>query len=133
MYLDPCTLCMVQRIAVALVGICCLAALLHNPKRRGKITYSIIQLLFCVAGAAAAGRHVWLQNAPADKIPECFPGITPIFAHNPLIDALVIVFSGTGECAEVSWEFLNLSIPAWMLIAFGLFGITAIMQMVRTR
>lgn len=133
LYLDPCPLCMVQRIAVILVAIACLAAFLHNPGQRGKLTYSIIQLVICIAGAAAAGRHVWLQNAPSDKVPECFPGIETIFARNPFFDALAIVFGGTGECAEVAWTFLGLSIPGWTLVAFGCFAGVAIYQMSRFR
>ncbi len=133
MYLDPCPLCMVQRVAVVLVGIACLAAFLHNPKRRGKIVYSVIQLLFCLGGATAAARHVWLQNAPSDKIPECFPGIGTIFARNPLFEALAIVVSGTGECVEVSWMFLGLSIPGWTLVAFLCFAAVAIFQIFRNQ
>ncbi len=131
MYLDPCPLCMVQRIAVILVGLSCLAAFLHNPKRRGRTVYSIVQLTFCVGGAAASGRHVWLQHAPSDKIPECFPGIETIFARNPFFDALAIVFGGTGECAEIAWTFVGLSIPAWTLIAFVCFAFIATFQFLR--
>jgi disulfide bond formation protein DsbB len=28
---------------------------------------------------------------------------------------------GTGNCAEVTWTFLSLSIPAWVLLAFAAF------------
>ena len=131
MYLEPCPLCMVQRIAIILIGIVCLAAFLHNPARRGQIAYSVTQLIFCLGGASAAGRHVWLQNAPADKIPECFPGIETIFARNEFFDALAIVFGGTGECAEVSWNFLGLSIPGWTLVAFVCFAIVAVLVIVK--
>ena len=52
MYLDPCPLCMVQRYVIILLGVVCLAAFLHNPSRRGKISYSIVQLVVCAGGAA---------------------------------------------------------------------------------
>ncbi len=133
LYLDPCPLCMVQRIAVFLTGVTCLAAALHNPRCRGRMSYSIIQLTFCTIGAAAAGRHVWLQNTPTDKIPECFPGLGAIFEHNSLFDAFAIVIGGTGECGEVLWTFLGLSIPAWVLVAFALFGMAALLQIMRTK
>ncbi|MYI88709.1 MAG: disulfide bond formation protein B [Gammaproteobacteria bacterium] len=133
MYLEPCPLCMVQRIAFVLVGLTCLSGFLHNPGRRGRISYSIVQLTFCVIGAASAGRHIWLQNAPVDKIPECFPGISTIFARNPLFDAVAIVFSGTGECAEISWTFLGLTIPEWAMVAFVCFACVAIYQLARIK
>lgn len=133
MYLDPCPLCMVQRYIIILLGLACLVAFLHNPQKRGKISYSIVQLALCAGGAAASGRHVWLQNAPTDKIPECFPGIETIFARNPFFDALAIVFGGTGECAEVSWTFLGLSIPGWTLVAFVCFAIVAVFQIIQAQ
>ena len=132
MYLEPCPLCMVQRIIVILIGIVCLIAFLHNPQRRGKHTYSTIALILSAGGIAAASRHVWLQNAPADKIPECFAGIGIILANNPMFDALKIIFSGTGECAETAWVFLGLSIPGWTLVAFIAFAIIMIIQIIRT-
>jgi disulfide bond formation protein DsbB len=36
------------------------------------------------------------------------------------------VFSGSGECAEVVWRFLGLSMPTWVLIclvSLGIFGL----------
>ena len=37
-----------------------------------------------------------------------------------------MVLRGSGECAEVQWTFLSLSIPEWTLlvfVAFTLFGL----------
>jgi len=39
-----------------------------------------------------------------------------------------MVFTGSGECAEIDWVFLGLSMPAWVLIAFvclAIYGIWA--------
>jgi disulfide bond formation protein DsbB len=33
-----------------------------------------------------------------------------------------MVFSGSGECAEVNWVFLGLSMPAWVFIWFVALG-----------
>jgi disulfide bond formation protein DsbB len=38
------------------------------------------------------------------------------------------VLSGSGECSEVTWRFLGLAMPAWVLICaliLGAFGVTA--------
>ena len=128
MYLDPCPLCMVQRYIIILIATAGLAAVLQSPNRRGELVYCCVQVVLCMLGASVAGRHVWLQHAPADKIPECFPGIEMIFAHNRFFDALAIVFAGTGECAQVSWKFLGLSIPEWTLLVFIGFGLAASTQ-----
>jgi disulfide bond formation protein DsbB len=43
----------------------------------------------------------------------------------PLSDVLKMVFTGSGECAAIDWQFVGLSMPAWVLIAviaIGTFG-----------
>ena len=130
MYLDPCPLCMVQRIAIMLIGLVGFAAFAHNPFRRGKIIYSAALIIFSVFGALIAGRHVWLQNLPSDRVPECFPGIGFILANNPFMDAIQIILGGTGECAEIHWTFLGLSIPGWTLVFFVTFSGLALFQLI---
>ena len=73
-----------------------------------------------------AGRHVWLQHLPADQVPECGPGLEYMLDAFPLGETLSMVFRGSGECAEVQWTLLGLSIPEWTLIVFlglTLFGL----------
>ena len=69
-------------------------------------------------GAGVAARHIWLQNLPAEDVPACGPGLDFMLDTFPLSDVLAMVFSGSGECAEISWMFLGLSMPVWVLIAF---------------
>ncbi len=73
-------------------------------------------------GAGIAGRHVYIQQLPADRVPSCGPGLDYIFDAFPLIEALEMVFTGSGECAEINWSFLGLSMPAWALVWFILLG-----------
>ena len=47
----------------------------------------------------------------------------------PLTQVIEMVLRGSGECAEVQWTFLSLSIPEWTLIvfiAFTVFGLALI-------
>ena len=133
LYLEPCPLCMVQRIAIIMIGLVSLAALLHNPMRRGKTGYSVALLFFSLFGTAIAARHVWLQSLPSDRVPECFPGIGFILSNNPMMDAIRIILGGTGECAETQWTFLGLSIPGWTLVFFVLFSGIAVVQLIKLR
>ena len=73
--LAPCPLCVFQRMAVILMGLIFLAAALHNPGRAGSLVYALLLLLAAAGGATVAGRHVWLQNLPPDKVPACGPGL----------------------------------------------------------
>lgn len=124
--LTPCPLCVFQRMAVISLGIIFLVAALHNPAGRGRTVYTLLLLAAAGAGIGVAGRHVWLQSLPADEVPACGPGFDYIIDAFPLADALKMIFSGSGECASIDWQFVGLSMPAWVLIALtviGAFGI----------
>ena len=49
----------------------------------------------------------------------------------PLREVLGKVLAGSGECAEVGWTFLGLSIAGWSLVWFVLLGVFAIVIAVR--
>ena len=128
---EPCPLCILQRIAFfAMMAVFVIAAL-HGPHRRGAFVYSTIAFLFAVAGGGVAARHVWLQHLPADRVPACGPGLEYMLERFPLREALGKVLAGTGECAEVGWTFLGLSIAGWSLVWFVLLGVFAIVIAVR--
>jgi len=116
--LEPCPLCISQRIAILITGISFLVAALHNPSQKGIKIYAILGAIFALAGSAISARHVWLQNLPPEEVPECSPGLSYIFENFPLTDTLKLMINGTGECADVLWTFLGLSIPGWTFVAF---------------
>lgn len=116
LFLDPCPLCIFQRLAFMWIGVVSLLAYMHNPGSKGFRVYSGFVLLGTLAGAAIAGRHVWLQSLPPDQVPDCGMGLNYMFETLPFAEVLSEVFYGSGECAEISWAFLGLSMPAWTLL-----------------
>lgn len=116
LYLDPCPLCIFQRIAVISIGIAFLLLATHNPKGWAKRVYLGLFGLSVIGGIVVAGRHVWLQSLPPDQVPSCGPGLGYMLDNFPLGDALKMVFTGSGECANIDWQFLGLSMPTWVLI-----------------
>lgn len=126
MYLDPCPLCVFQRIATILVGLIFLVAALHNPGTTGARVYGILVGLAAGSGVAIAAWHVRLQNLPAEEVPSCGPGFEYIMENFAFFDALGKIFKGSGECADVVWQFLGLSMPTWVVIGLGGLGIAGI-------
>jgi protein dithiol:quinone oxidoreductase len=118
MGLEPCPLCVFQRIAVTAIGITFLVAFVHNPRHVGAAMYAGLVLVLAGAGAAFAGRQVWLQALPKDQVPACGMGFSYMMESMPFLDVLKKVFAGSGECAEKGWEFLGLAIPGWTLVFF---------------
>jgi len=113
--LEPCPLCISQRLAILATGIIFLLAALHNKAAK---VYSIAAALSALIGASISARHVWLQHLPPDQVPECSPGLEYVFQHFPLTETIKLMLTGTGECSQVEGMFLGLAIPAWTLIAF---------------
>ena len=118
--LDPCPLCIFQRIAMIAVLVVALAAAIHNPRGAGRRVYGALATLAALWGVAVAGRHVWLQHLPPDQVPACGPGLDYLLDTFPLSQTLRKVFTGSGECAEIHWRFAGLSMPEWTLICFVL-------------
>jgi disulfide bond formation protein DsbB len=131
--LEPCPLCIFQRLAMAALGFIFLVAAVHNPKRSaGARTYGILIALVAALGAGIAGRHVWLQNLPPEQVPACGPGLDYLLETFPLSETIALVLRGSGDCAEVDWTFLGLSIPAWTLLLFiGLGAMGAVRNWMR--
>lgn len=129
--LEPCPLCTFQRLAMIAVGVFFLLAFLHNPGPTGQRIWNGLAGLSALAGAGVALRHMWLQSLPEDQVPACGPGLDYIMDVFPLWDALRMVFSGSGECAEIDWTFLGLTIPQQALLVFAGLLVLSVVQIVR--
>ena len=130
---DPCPLCILQRIAFMAMMAVFLVGAVHGPARRGAIVYSTLAVVIAIIGGAIAGRQVWLQMLPPDKVPACGPGLEYMLDRFPLAQALQKILAGSGECAEAGWRFLGLTIAGWSLVWFVVLGAYAIVIAARAR
>jgi disulfide bond formation protein DsbB len=126
--LDPCPLCISQRIAILVIGLIFLTAGIHNPGQSGVTVYAILGAVSALCGAAISTRHVWIQHLPADKVPECGPGLEYVLQNFPLFETVKLMLSGTGDCAKVDWSLLGFSMPAWTLLAFLMLATLSLLQ-----
>lgn len=117
--LEPCPLCISQRIMVLVVALLLLLAFAFNPRSLFAVRlWAVGAGVAALMGASVSGRHVWLQHLPADEVPACGPGLEYMFQNFPMSDTLRLMLTGTGECAKVDWTLLGLSMPAWVLLCF---------------
>ena len=106
----PCPLCVAQRVAYWLLGLTALLAFAHNPRKLGRRLYGFLMLMFAITGAVIAARQSWLIRYPESF--EC--GISPeeAFLNSlPFAEWWPGMFEANGDCMEVDWEFLSLTIP----------------------
>lgn len=118
--LEPCPLCILQRIAFLAFGLIGLLGAFLARTRTATRVLAGFGLVAAGCGAAIAGRQVWLQSLPADRVPACGPGLDYMVQNFPLLKTLSMVLRGSGECAENAWQFLGLGIAAWALVWFAL-------------
>lgn len=122
--LEPCPLCIFQRLFVIALGLILLAGALHNPAKWGRRIYGGLTVLAAGLGAAVAGRHVWIENLPAELQPGCGYSLNDMLETFPLWQTLKLVLEGSGGCGKVTWSFLGLSMPSWTLVFFiGFIGL----------
>ena len=129
--LHPCPLCMTQRVFIVLVGLIGLIAALHNPQGWGRRLYGAACALAAISGGAVAARHVWLQHLPPEEVPACGPSLQYMLETLPFSETLSIVMMGDGNCAEVVWTFMGLSIPEQTLLLFIAVTAICLWQLVR--
>jgi len=120
---EPCPLCMFQRVAMVAVGVVFLIAALHAPRTLSARAYAALGVLTAGIGAGIAGWHVYLQNLPPGEAPpDCGASLDYLLDVFGPLETIRMVLASSGECTEIDWSFLGLSMPAWVLIWFVLLG-----------
>ena len=115
--LDPCPLCIFQRVGVFALGVVFLLAAAHDPVRWGRRVYAASLCAAALATIAVALRQLYLQSLPPDQVPACGASLAFMMKVFSLGEVLSKVLTGSGECAAVPWRFLGLAMPAWVLLA----------------
>ena len=124
--LEPCPLCILQRVAVLAAGALFLLAFLHNPGDRGARIYGVLIDFVALLGILVASRQIWIIAQPPGSVAECGASLDYMMDVLPLHEVLGKVLSGSGECAKVDWTFLGLNMPTWVLmglLAVGVWGL----------
>lgn len=116
--LEPCPLCISQRIAFMALGVTFLIAAVHNPAGLWRKGYGVLHVAVALTGAGIAMRHIWIQSHADEVMAECGAGFDYIFERFPFRKAIELVFKGTGECSAIDWTLFGLTIPQLSLIAF---------------
>jgi len=132
MGLNPCYLCIVQRGFVMGTGGLALLAFIHNPAALGRKIYGGLTAIVAFSGSGFSIRQLWLQSLPEDQVPACGPPADYLMDSFSISEWLPLLMKGDGNCAEVQWTLLGLSIPGWMLLAFLCLGLFALWQCFRS-
>jgi len=122
--LEPCPLCITQRMIIFLASVVFLVAAIHNPERTGVRVYSGVGLLITLFGMGVAIYHFVIQLLPNNELASCGPGASYILKHMDLANAIRMFLTGTGDCRQIVWSLFGLSMPFWVALCFA--GLIAI-------
>jgi disulfide bond formation protein DsbB len=117
LHLEPCPLCVFQRVGIFAIGIAFALAAALDPVSWGRKLYAAAIALTALATVCIAARHLYIQSLPPDSVPACGASLDWMLKVSPLPEVIVKVLSGSGECAKISWRLFGLSMPGWVLIA----------------
>ena len=119
--------CIFQRVAFILAGIIFFVAGIHNPRGFGARIYGTLAFFASMVGMGIAGRHVYIQNLPEDQVPpNCGAGLDYMLDVFGPLEAVRMVLTSAGECADINWQFMGLSMPGWALVWFMFLGALAV-------
>ena len=125
--IEPCPMCIFQRIAFIVLALFFLAGAFHNPRATGRRVYALLLLLAACIGVGIAARHIWIQHQPPDPLAGCAPGWNYMVNNFPISKALKMAFTGEADCAQITWTFLGLSMPGWTMICYVALGAGALL------
>lgn len=126
-HLEPCPLCITQRVALfGLVLVYFWSFFIRTKKL--DIWNNGLQLFFALFGALMSTRHIWLIHFPPKEQTGCMPDINTLWHYLPFQDILFVFLNGTGDCTKITWTFLRLNMPEWTLGFFVFFWLIAVFR-----
>lgn len=126
--MNPCPLCIFQRIAYFVLAVLALLAAWRAPRSSAR-TFGAAAMLIAFVGAGIAAWHVRLIQAP--EALSCGPGLHVMLDNFPLTQVLPRVFAGTGDCADASTVLLGVSLAGWSLTGFLLLALVLVAALAR--
>jgi disulfide bond formation protein DsbB len=133
LHLEPCPLCIFQRIGILAIGIGFALAAALDPVSWGRKLSAAAIALTALATVGIAARHLYIQSLPPDSVPACGASLDWMLKVSPLPDVILKVLTGSGECAKISWRLFGLSMPGWVLIAAVCLGVWGLWANLRRR
>lgn len=116
--MNPCVLCIVQRLCVLAVGVAALLAVFFRQFSKVGRTFSALLISApAVYGIGTAAYQLWLQSLPPGTAPSCGAPWTFRLKDWPLFDWFEPIVRGFGNCAVPDY-FLGIALPVWSIAYF---------------
>src|ERR1700679_3125316 len=104
LHLEPCPLCIFQRIGILAVGIAFALAAAIDPVSWGRKLYAAAIALAALATLGIAARHLYIQSLPPDSVPACGASLDWMLKVSPLPEVIAKVLTGSAESPQYNWR-----------------------------
>lgn len=123
--LNPCVMCIQQRVAMMLMTLMAAIGLLLPIKQSwGRYLAALLISIPATFGAYIATKQLYIQSLPINEQPSCGAPWTFRLRNAPLFDWYEPIVRGTGACGEVQ-KIFGIALPMWSLLFFTLILLTA--------
>lgn len=127
MLLQPCVVCIYQRIALAgILGASVIGAL--APRTALRYVAILLWIYSAWQGLQLAWKHSMIQLHPSPFNTCDFFVTLPSWL--PLDKWLPAVFQASGDCSERQWQFLSLGMPQWLVGIFAAYLLIAVLVLI---
>lgn len=118
----PCLLCLLQRGILVLMLLLLGVHLWRAGGNRLDRFYQYSTFVLILIGIVLSIRHIWLQMHPmAPGAEQCLPDLATMLHYFSVTKTISIIANVTGQCSQVHWYFLGLTIPMWLLVFYLMF------------
>ena len=114
--LDPCVLCVYERLAVAGLALSGLLGLMAPSWTSFRILAYLSWAASATWGLSLAMRHTGIQLGAPDLNCDFFANFPVWFKLDEWLPA---VFNPTGYCSDIQWQVLGFTMPQWMLVVYA--------------
>lgn len=125
--IDPCPLCIAQRVILIVITILAFIYALHNPQNIVSRIYGLVLTTLALINIKLASHHLWLMNLPADQQPmSCGMPLEMLYQRVPLKSFLHTVLQGDAECGKINWTIVGLTPPVAVIILSSIVALLAL-------
>ena len=127
--LEPCPLCIAQRIIFFGLGILFLIGIFLPTSVWTRRIHSLLILIMALLGVLLAARQIWIRHLPPGHIPPCAADFYYMVKYFPFKQTLLALIQGTAECTKDTWTLFGIDLPTWSLLWFVFFMMVGVYQL----
>ena len=131
--LEPCPLCITQRIIFIVIGFIFVFFLLLKHNFITRIAHLLMLATASITGIVFSVRHIMIQEKWITVPAECGIDLNYMFENFPLTQAMNLLFKGTGDCSNIDWNFIGITLPQLALMGYLLFLTIAIITFLKIK